>query len=53
MHRTVGNKKLEEEIDRDRQKEGEERKEGTLHYGRSNPPLESVYLFSRQEKSYW
>lgn len=31
--------------------EGKERKERRLHYGRASSPLESVYLFSRQEES--
>ncbi len=37
-------------MDRDRRKEIKER---MLHYGRGSSLLESVYLFSRQEKSYW
>lgn len=42
-----GAKNRKEEIDRDG---GKGR---TLHYGRCSPPLESVYLFSPQKKSYW
>lgn len=46
----VGGGKVKGEIDRDRMKE---RKERMLHYGRGSSLLESVCLFSGQEKSYW
>lgn len=43
-----GGQKLKAEIDRDRGKESKK----WIHYGRSSSRLESVYLFSQQEKSY-